>query len=80
VAFYDGNPGRGCCGFPCGARLLEGVHVPVELRCVVGRFDADMARVYLGLAPEGILDRLTDPGLGGGVTVMRSVTPTTPRT
>ena len=40
-----------------------------------------MARVYLGLALEGVLDRLTDPpGLRGGVMVMRSVTPTTPRT
>src|SRR5260221_10484186 len=73
VTLHGGDPRCGCRGRPRGVGFLQGMDVSVEFRGVVGHFHPDMARVHLGLAPEGVLDRFLDPlrlyrrGHGDGV-------------
>jgi hypothetical protein len=47
VALYRGDPGRRGCSRPGRARLVQRVHVPVELRRVVGYLDPDVAGIDL---------------------------------
>src|SRR5260370_1251150 len=60
VALHGRDPRRGRRGRLRGAGFLQGVHVSVESRGVVGHFHPDMARVDLRLALEGVLDGCLD--------------------
>ena len=81
MALYRGDPGRRGCSRPGRARLVQRVHVPVELRRVVGYLDPDVAGIDLASRLKASsITAWTFSGLTGGLTVMRSVTPATPLT
>src|SRR5689334_15576922 len=54
MALYRGDPGRRGCSRPGRARLVQRVHVPVELRRVVGYLDPDVTGIDLRFALEGV--------------------------
>src|ERR1700760_1227156 len=60
MALHRGDPGRRGCSRLGRARLVQRVHVPIELRRVVGYLDLDVAGIDLRLALEGVLDNGLD--------------------
>src|ERR1700761_3168697 len=60
MALHGGDPGRRGRRRPGRGGLVDRVHVTVQLRGMVGHPHADVARVDLSLALEGVLDHFLD--------------------